>query len=242
MHPAVEVTHSSSWHDHYPGESRIMLDFSGLISFYGTALVPSLAPRRVGLKRWDHRVGGILSEDIERVQGRLSQALARPPVTTSGIDWKTVLQVVVDQYASRLEFMHHLLNLTLDDGSIFNHAQQIQRRLLFYTVFAALPPNNSVTANATNSWAVPVFRECATSHTAFIVCHGTTLMPSERLLLQAVRKTTHEVCRVATKMWASGMILGVDPLYPHWQELRPETDHIRTLMGEWEEDVTQLLS
>ncbi|KAG1855449.1 hypothetical protein C8R48DRAFT_763502, partial [Suillus tomentosus] len=146
------------------------------------------------------------------------------------MDWKTVLRVVVDRYASRLEFMHRLLNLTLDDGSIFNHAQQIQRQLrtvlLPYTVFAALPPNNSVTANATNSWAVP--------------CHGTTLMPSERLLLRAVRETTHEICRVATKMWASGMIIGVDPLYP--PELRPETDHIRTLVGKWKEDVTQLLS
>ncbi|KAG2116597.1 uncharacterized protein F5147DRAFT_815244 [Suillus discolor] len=230
----TSITHSSSWHDHYPGETRIMLDFSGLVSFYDTALVPSLVPCRVGLKWWDHQIGGISSEDIERVQDRLSQALARPPVTTSGIDWKTVLRVV-DRYASRLEFMHHLLNLTLDDGSIFNHAQQIQRQLrtvlLPYIVFAALPPDNSVTANATNSWAVPVFRELS---------HGMTLMPSERLLLQAVQETTHEIYRVATKMWASGMILGVDPLYP--PELRPEADHIRTLMGQWKEDVTQLLS
>ncbi|KAG1798605.1 uncharacterized protein HD556DRAFT_1518466 [Suillus plorans] len=244
MHYAFELMHSSSWHDYYPGETRIMLDFSGLVSFYDTDLVPSLVPRRVGLERWDHRVAGISSEDIERVQDRLAQALVRPPVTTSGIDWKTVLRVVVDRYASRLEFMHHLLNLTLDDGSIFNHAQQIQRQLrtvlLPYTVFAALPPNNSFTANATNSWAAPVFRECATSHTASIVSRGTTLMPSERSLLQAVRETTHEICRVVTKMWASGMILGVDPLYP--PELRPETDHIRTLMDEWKEDVTQLLS
>ncbi|KAG1814902.1 hypothetical protein EV424DRAFT_1473255 [Suillus variegatus] len=202
-------------------------------------LFSDISASRCGSNRWDHRVG-ISSDDIERVQDRLSQALARPPVATSGIDWKTVLQVVVDRYASRLEFMHHLLNLTLDDGSIFNHAQQIQRQLrtvlLPHTVFAALPPNNSVTVHATNSWAVPVFRECATSHTAFIVCHGTTLMPSERLLLQAVRETTHGICRVATKMWASGMILGVDLLYP--PELRPETDNIRTLVGKWKEDVT----
>ncbi|KAG2061572.1 hypothetical protein BDR06DRAFT_979025 [Suillus hirtellus] len=203
MHRAVEITRSASWHDHYPGETRIMLGFSGLVSFYDTALVPSLVPRRIGLERWDHR---------------------------HDHDGKMVLQVVVDRYASRLEFMHHLLNLTLNDGSIFNHAQQIQRQLrtvlLPYTVFAAVPPNNSVTANATNSWAVQ--------------CHGTTRMPSERLLLRAVRETTHEICRVATKMWASGMILGVDPLCP--PELRPETDHIRTLVGKWKEDVTQLLS
>ncbi|KAG2105877.1 uncharacterized protein F5147DRAFT_838049 [Suillus discolor] len=244
VHHIFDILHSASWRENYPGETRIILDFSGLVSFYDTALVPSLVPRRVGLERWDHRVGGISSEDIERVQHRLDQALVRPPVTASGIDWKTVLRVVVDRYASRLDFVQYLLNMTLDDRSIFDHAQQIQRRLrtvlLPYTVFSALPPNTSVTANTTNLWAAPVFRECATSHTASIVARGTTLMPSERLLLQAVRETTHEICRVATKMWASGMIIGVDPLYP--PEQLPEADHIHTLMDEWKEDLTRLIS
>ncbi|KAG2032233.1 hypothetical protein BDR03DRAFT_970757 [Suillus americanus] len=244
VHHVFELMHSTSRREMYPGETRILLDFSGLVSFYDTTLVPSLVPRRVGLERWDHRVGGISSEDIERVQERLVQALTRPPVTTSGIDWKTVLRVVVDRYASRLEMMQYLVNMTLDDGTIFGHAQQVQRRLrtvlLPYTVFAALPPNTSATANTTNSWAAPVFRECATSHTASIVAHVTILTSSEHLLLQAVRETTHEICRVVTKMWASGMMTGVDPFYP--PEQRPEADHIRTLMGEWKEDVTQLIS
>jgi hypothetical protein len=243
VHHAYEVMHSASWRENYPGETRIELDFSRLISFYDTALVPSLVPRRVGLERWDHRVGGISSEDIERVQDRLAQALVQPPVTTSGIDWKTVLRVVVDRYASRLEMMQYLSNMTLDDRSVFDQAQQVQRRLrtvlLPYTVFAARPSNTN-TGNATNSWAEPVFRECATSHTASIVAHGTTLTPSEHLLLQAVRETTHEICRVVTKMWASGLIVGVDPFYP--PEQRPQADRIHTLMGEWKEDVTRLIS
>ncbi|KAG1903012.1 uncharacterized protein F5891DRAFT_1185661 [Suillus fuscotomentosus] len=244
VYQAFELMHATSWRENYPGETRIILDFSGLVSFYDTSLVPSLVPRRVGLERWDHRVGGISSEDIEHVRDRLDQVLTRSPVTTSGIDWKTVLRVVVDRYASRLDFMQHLLNMTLDDRSIFDHAQQIQRRLrtvlLPYTVFSALPPNTSVTANTTNVWAAPVFRECATSHTASIVARGTTLMPSERLLLQAVQETTHEICRIATKMWASGIIIGVDPLHP--PEQRPEADHIHTLMGEWKEDLRRLIS
>ncbi|KAG2150644.1 uncharacterized protein EDB93DRAFT_1084016 [Suillus bovinus] len=244
LHHALEMMHSTSSRENYPGETRIILDFSGLVSFYDTALVPSLVPRRVGLERWDHRVKGISSEDIERVQDRLAQVLAQPSVTASGIDWKTVLRVVVDRYANRLELMQYHLNMTMDDRSVFNHAKQIQRRLrtmlLPYTVFAALPPNISVLANATNLWAAPVFRECAKSHTASMVARRTTLTPSERLLLQAVWETTHEICRVLTKMWASGMVLGVDPLYP--LENRPEADHIHTLMGEWKEDVTQLIS
>ncbi|KAG2079280.1 hypothetical protein BDR04DRAFT_1041191 [Suillus decipiens] len=239
-----EIMHSASLREIYPGETRIVLDFSGLVSFYDTALVPSLVPRRAGLERWDYRIRGISPEDIERVQDRLAQVLVRPSVTTSNIDWKTALRVVVDRYSSRLEMMQYLLNMTLDDRSIFNHAQQVQRRLhtvlLPYTLFAVTPPNTSVTANATNSWAVPVFRECAISHTTSIVAHGTTLTPSEHLLLQAVRETTREICRVTTKMWASGLIAGVDPFYP--PEERPDADQIHTLMDEWKEDMTQLIS
>ncbi|KAG1731954.1 hypothetical protein EDB19DRAFT_2041668 [Suillus lakei] len=224
MRQAYEIMHSASWRELYPGETRIVLDFSGLVSFYDTALVPSLVPRRAGLERWDHRVAGISSEDIGRVQDRLAQALVRPAVTTSGIDWKTVLRVVVDRYASRLEMIQYLSNMTLDDKSIFDHAQQVQRQLrtmlLPYTVFAALPANPTVAVNVTNSWAAPVFRECAISHTASIAAHGTALMPSERLLLQAVQETTREICRVVTKMWASGLIAGVDSFYPPDQRLK----------------------
>ncbi|KAG2368484.1 hypothetical protein BDR07DRAFT_1390772, partial [Suillus spraguei] len=209
-----ELMHCASLREIYPGETRIILDFSGLVSFYDTTLVPSLVPHRTGLERWDHRISGISSEDIERVQERLDQVLVQPSVTTSIIDWKTVLRVVVDRYASRLEMMQYLLNMTLDDRSIFNHARQVQRRLrtvlLPYTLFAVIPPNTSITANTTNSWAVPVFRECATSHTTSIEAHETTLTPSEHLLLQAVRETTREICRVTTKMWASGLITGED--------------------------------
>lgn len=244
MQHAFEVMHSASWRENYPGETRIILDFSGLVSFYDTTLVPSLVPRRVGLERWDHRVGGISSEDIERVQDRLAEALVRQPLTTSGIDWKTVLRVVVDRYASRLEMMQYLLNSTLNDRSTFDHSQQVQRQLhtvlLPHTVFAALPPNTSDIANATNSWAAPIFRACATSHAASIVALGTTLTPSERLLLQAVRETTREICRVVTRMWASGLMAGVDHFYP--PEQRPDADRIHALMSEWREDLTQLIS
>ncbi|KAG2063739.1 hypothetical protein BDR04DRAFT_1123064 [Suillus decipiens] len=85
--------------------------------------------------------------------------------------------------------------------------------LLPYTIFAARPSNTntSVTSNATKLWAAP-----------------------------AVRDTTHEICRVITKMWASGLMVGVGPFYP--PEQGPQTDHIYTLMGKWKEDMTRLIS
>ncbi|OJA13599.1 hypothetical protein AZE42_02739 [Rhizopogon vesiculosus] len=45
MHQVFEMMHSASWRENYPGETRIILDYSGLISFYDNDLVPSLVPR-----------------------------------------------------------------------------------------------------------------------------------------------------------------------------------------------------
>ena len=245
VHHAFEVLHSASWRERYPGETRITLDYSALISFYDTTLVPSLVPHRVGLERWDHRVAGISPEDIERVEGRLSQTLERPPVTPSGIDWKIVLQSVVDRYASRLEVMQYLLNITLDDmPDVRDRARKVQRQvrtmLAPYVILAALPPRDSVNVNVTNSWAAPIFQECTTMQTSSIAPRGAILTASEHLLLQAVRETTREICRVTTRIWASGFIAGLDPLYPADENI--EADRIRTLMGEWKEDLRQLIS
>ncbi|OAX32761.1 hypothetical protein K503DRAFT_776317 [Rhizopogon vinicolor AM-OR11-026] len=244
VHHAFEIMHSTSWRENYPGETRIVLDYSALISFYDTDLVPSLMPRRVGLERWDHRVAGISPEDIERVEDRLAQVLERPPVTASGIDWKTVLRSVVDRYASRLDVMQYLTNITLDDTPVLlDRARKVQRQLRTmlapYILLAALPPRDSVEVNATHSWAAPVFQGCATTHTSFIGTRG-ILTPSERLLLQAVQETSREICRVITRIWASGFIAGLDPLYPADQDI--PADRIRTLMGEWKEDIARLMS
>ena len=59
-------------------------------------------------------------------------------------------------------------------------------------------------------------------------------------LLQAVRGITREICRVTTRMWASGLIAGVDPFYPMDHPL--DVDCIRTLMDECKKGLTQLIA
>ncbi|OAX35061.1 hypothetical protein K503DRAFT_803104 [Rhizopogon vinicolor AM-OR11-026] len=98
-----EAMHSGSWRNHYPGDSRIVLDLPGLISFYDTALAPSLIPVRADPERCDHRVLGISSEDISRVMKRLTGIVSRPDPVGSGIDWKTLIYAIVDRYADRFE-------------------------------------------------------------------------------------------------------------------------------------------
>jgi hypothetical protein len=111
--------HAGSWHNHYPGDSRIVLDLTGFISLYDIELAPSLIPVRADLERWDHRVLGISSEDISRVMRRLTEVVSRPSPMGSGIDWKTLINVIVDRYADRLELMQYLLNYTSSDSQEF---------------------------------------------------------------------------------------------------------------------------
>ncbi|OAX32764.1 hypothetical protein K503DRAFT_804961 [Rhizopogon vinicolor AM-OR11-026] len=136
------------------------------------------------------------------------------------------------------------MNITLYDTPVLlDRARKVQRQLRTmlapYILLAALPPRGSVGVNAGNLWASSVFQGCAMTHTSAIGTRG-ILTPSERLLLQAVRETTREICRVTTRIWASGFIAGLDPLYPADQVL--DADSTRTLMGEWKEDIARLVS
>ncbi|KAJ7620744.1 hypothetical protein DFH06DRAFT_1341434 [Mycena polygramma] len=90
-----QTIYAGSWHNRYPGETRVVLDVARLVSFYDTALVPSLVPLRQKQERWDHRLDGISLTDLAAVNNRLREVLT-PGLdhARSGIDWQTLLRVV----------------------------------------------------------------------------------------------------------------------------------------------------
>ncbi|KAG1870660.1 hypothetical protein DFJ58DRAFT_722882 [Suillus subalutaceus] len=125
-----EVMHSGLWHNRYPGDSRIVLDLTGLISLYDTVLVPSLISVRAGLERLDHRVLGISSQDLSQVMRRVTEIASRPDPVGSGTDWKTLIHVIVDRYEDRLELTQYLLNVTSSDPQeLFERAKLAQTQL-----------------------------------------------------------------------------------------------------------------
>jgi hypothetical protein len=85
-----------------------------VVSFYDTELFPNLKPLRYNKERWDHRLEGISSEDVETLLKTLGSILEgtwdRP---VSGIDQKTLLRIVMEQYAVRLQILNRLLNSTV---------------------------------------------------------------------------------------------------------------------------------
>ncbi|KAG0694808.1 hypothetical protein DFH29DRAFT_1006017 [Suillus ampliporus] len=239
-----EVMHAGSWHNRYPGDSRIVLDLTGLISLYDTALAPSLVPVRAGLERYNHRVLGISSEDISQFMRKLTEVVSRQDPVGSGIDWKTLIHVIVDRYADRLELMQHLLNFTsLDSQALLQRAKlaQSQLRIMLtpYLLYSTVVPSPGTSGVNASRWASPMFKHCATTHTSAMINQKPLMTSSERLLLKAVEDTTREICRVTTKMWADGVMSGLDTLFPVAIDGEPE---VTRLMGGWKQDIEKLMS
>ncbi|KAG0694806.1 hypothetical protein DFH29DRAFT_1006016 [Suillus ampliporus] len=239
-----EVMHSGSWHNRYPGDSRIVLDLTGLISLYDTTLAPSLVPVRAGLERCDHRVLGISSEDISRFMRKLTEVVSRQDPVGSGIDWKTLIHIIVDRYADRLELMQHLLNFTSSDSqALLQRAKlaQSQLRIMLtpYLLYSTVVPSPGTSGINASRWASPMFEHCATTHTSAMINQRSLMTSSERLLLKAIEDTTREICRITTKMWADGVMSGLDTLFPVTIDGEPE---VTRLMGEWREGIEKLMS
>ncbi|KAJ7687852.1 hypothetical protein B0H17DRAFT_1203376 [Mycena rosella] len=107
------MVRAGSWHNRNPGEMRIALDLSWLVSSYDTVLVPSLIPHRAGLERWDHRLQNISSRDLAAVTACLRAVLATGRNTAgSGMEWQTMYSVMVDRYVECFGLLQYLLNTT----------------------------------------------------------------------------------------------------------------------------------
>ena len=215
--PAFRSIEAGTWHNYFPGETRIHLNYAGVVSFYDTELFPSLKPLRYDKDRWDHRLEGIGSEDIETFFKTLGSivdgAWDRPE---SGIDWKTLLRIVVDRYVVRLQILNRLLNSTVVDPdadptlALKKAHSHMSSMLSPYRLYLATPPDIHSITN--HSWAIPVFEECSTTHTRSIDSNPSLtqrMTYSEHLLLNSTKSVSKEICRVIVRMWAEGMELSI---------------------------------
>ncbi|KAH7916732.1 hypothetical protein BJ138DRAFT_6850 [Hygrophoropsis aurantiaca] len=175
-----------------------------------TSLFPSLISQRAGQERWDHRLIGLNVDDRTTLMTRLGDVLNAREQDNNSIDWTTLLRVIIERHADRLELLQELLEQakwTLDLARLQQIARTIQLELrVMVTAYAlqiAVPPNASILYEDRSSWAAPVFKEYSIAHTALV---GSGLLPrltqSERLLLVAVQETTREIYRVVVGMWA----------------------------------------
>jgi hypothetical protein len=239
-----ESVHSGTFHDRFPGDTRIQLDLSALVSFYDPALAPSLIEKRRGLERWDHRLEGIHNDDLEAVRKRLSDVLTLRQGRSqgSGIDWQSLVRVIIKRYEKRLELLQYILQsdsttLANEKDRMIKAHVQLNIMLVPYILTSAVAPNSTDGAKPVNSsWASPIFRHCATAHTAYIASLESSLTRSELLLLSSVQETTREICRALVTMWSDGVLAGVN--HDNWN---PVPDTINGITEKWRSDVNALM-
>jgi hypothetical protein len=102
---------AGSWHDHAPGETRVHVDYTALVTFYDPTL-SSLIEARQGKNKLHHRLEGISPEDVERVHAELRSVPARKQGIGSGVDWGSITHTITERYADRLEYLSILLSPT----------------------------------------------------------------------------------------------------------------------------------
>ncbi|KAJ3813863.1 hypothetical protein F5876DRAFT_34179 [Lentinula aff. lateritia] len=262
-----ELMHSSSQYNQYPGDTRVKLDLTRLVSFYDPELAPSLIRMRNSCNdsRWLYDLATIAPADVSTLHQKLRAALeVQDNLTrvTSGVDWQTLFRVVINRFGSRLQNLryvvigsaHHSGSTILDDEDrVLKAFAQINVMLTPYIPYD-LKPNVAADLRVTERvdhitsvWAAPAYELCSTIHTSYIAKSLLGRMtPSERLLLGAVQDTTKEICRVLVKMWATGVEADLDAKYwlrqPGRQEKRDHhDDRFGALARQWSVEIEHLM-
>ena len=196
---------AGGWHDLAPGETRVQLDYTGLITFYDPTL-SSLVEARQGKDRMHHNLQNISASDAARVLAELRSVLTRKQGSGSSVDWKSTTRVVVERYADRLEYLRFLLspNATVMFTDAAAQAFAVRAQLLVmlgpYITTVDVPQQElSASANLNVTWLAPVVRRCATTFTSHIPLG--MLTPQEVRIHAAVENTLREICRRLGLLW-----------------------------------------
>ena len=193
---------AGGWHDLAPGETRVQLDYTGLVTFYDSTL-SSLVDARQGKDRMHHRIEKISSADAARVHAELQSVLTRKQGSGSSVDWRSIARIVVERYADRLEYLRFLLSsnasVTFTDAAEQAFAARAQLLVMLgpYITVVDVP---QLSASANVSWLAPVVRRCATTLTSSIPLG--MLTPQEVRIHAAVENTLREICRGLALLWA----------------------------------------
>jgi hypothetical protein len=198
---AFEGFLTGSWHDQAPGETRVLPDYAGLVTFYDTSLM-SLVEARYGKDRLHLRLEGISALDSETVRAELRTVLTREKDRGSGVDWGSITRIVVERYAGRLEYLRFLLSpntTSFEDALAQAGVARVQLLVMLapYITTADIP--KQLPPSADLSWVAPIAQRCATTQTTHIPL--AILTPQEARIHAAVENTLYEICRRLALVW-----------------------------------------
>ncbi|KAK7052203.1 hypothetical protein R3P38DRAFT_2859108 [Favolaschia claudopus] len=194
-----EVDVAGKWHDRAPGETRVRVQYDKFVSFYDPA-VTSLVESRRGKPREQQNLTTLSRADAQMKLAELEAALARPWDAGSGVDWASVLHVVVERYGERLELLAHTLNSTTRSSYEIAYKAR-QQVLMMLTPHFTIEDTPGSGVGSNKAWLAPVVQRCASMQTRGLPPNG-LLSPQEVLLRGAVEDVMNEICRRLARMFA----------------------------------------
>jgi len=225
---AFEVLNSGMWHNLSPGETRIKIDYSRVVSFFDPAL-SSLVEARTGKAREGFRLNEISEVDTEYILDQLADIFTRGG-RGSGIDWGSITQVIVDRYGKRFELLRHVLQNPESKRNVTEQVAESRSQVLImltpYMLTSAIPPNP--TGPIDRSWIEPVVKHCASIHTAW--APEALLTPQEKLIKGAIEDVLSQICSVLGDIWVDA-----------FDSEKADIKDLERFLLKWQSDVTDLM-
>jgi hypothetical protein len=223
-----EVFNSGTRHNRFPGETRVKVDYSRVVSFFDTAL-SSLVEARTGKSKDEFRLDEISEADIQHVRDQLADMFTRDG-QGSGIDWGSVTQVIVDRYGKRLELLRYILENPESKRNTTERVAEARSQVLImltpYMLTSAIPPN--LTGPVDRSWVDPVVKHCASTHTAW--APETLLTPQEKVIKGGIEDVLSRICSVLGDIWTDA-----------FDSEKAEIKELERFLEKWESDIIELM-
>ncbi|CAE6525608.1 unnamed protein product [Rhizoctonia solani] len=243
---AFESIRAGMWHNHFPGESRIILDYSSIVSAYD-GVYTSLAHGRQGVPRSKHRLNNISTSNMSRLKAEMEEVLktGRP---AAAVNWRSVFQDTVNRYGERLEDLRYLLRRSdLKAEEIVAKARQ--KVLVMLTPYMCLPRSkpNGAQANSMDrqqpldvnshsarqntpddDWFTRIYDSCA-KHPTIEFARGRKLTTQEEKLANSIDVVHGAICSSLTTIWATAFDSGDKPLIAKY------------MIAEWKTEIEELM-
>ncbi|KAG8748291.1 hypothetical protein FRC10_007681 [Ceratobasidium sp. 414] len=196
---AFEAVRARMWRNRVPGETRVQLDYSEIISAYGESLTSPVEGRQ-GIPRSYHRLVMISLRDKKRIRAEVRDVMKRGG-PTSGVNWPTLFQTVLDRYASHLEDPRCILCRS-DTGPVEVVAAARHKLLVMLSPYMVLPQAKSWGVEPDDDRSERIYQACATHATAGIPGRGNF---TKQLLARSIDRVQNEICSSLAGMWATAL-------------------------------------
>ena len=228
MSSAFEAINAGMWHNRPPGETRVKIDYSRVISFFDPAL-SSLVEARAGKSRDQFRLNQISETDSKYIRDQVADIFTREG-HGSGIDWESIAQVIVDRYGRRLELLRHILQNPESNRNATEQVAEARSQVLImltpYMLVSAIPPDP--TGPVDRSWVDPIVKHCASTHTAW--APEALLTPQERVIKGAVEEVLFRICSVLGDIWVDA-----------FGSEEADVEELEEFLVRWESDISGLM-